>query len=190
MYIVYKITNLINKEYYIGVHKMIKKSDNYMGSGIRITRSIEKYGLENFKEEALFIYETSTEAFNKEKELLIKCLEDKDCINIAPGGQGGALHNKPHSKEAILKMSKIKTGKKYSKESNIKKGDWSRGKTYKEIYGENYIEEKLKRSIAHKGKIFSKEHRLNISKARKGKKLSKEHRLKISKGLINKYRIA
>lgn len=41
-------------------------------------------------------------------------------------------------------------------------------------------ETRLKRSLAHKGKVFSAEHRQNLSIAKKGRKLSEEHRKKLS----------
>lgn len=166
MYIVYKITNLITNEYYIGVHKMIKKIDNYYGSGIRIKSSIKKYGLDNFREEALFIFETSKEAFDTEKEILKIHLNKEKCLNLAEGGKGGAtrIGNKL-SKETKEKIRKKAIGRKYSKETNKKKGNWSRGKTYQEIYGDRAKLEKQKRSEAHQGKILTSQHKENIRKS-------------------------
>jgi hypothetical protein len=47
---IYKTTNLITKEYYIGKHSSQNiENDNYLGSGLLLTRSIKKHGRENFK---------------------------------------------------------------------------------------------------------------------------------------------
>lgn len=88
-HIVYKITNLINNKYYIGVHSTNNIYDNYMGSGNLIKDAIKKYGVSVFIKEILYIYDTRKEALNKEYELVnIKIINDINCYNIAIGGGG------------------------------------------------------------------------------------------------------
>lgn len=70
---------------------------------------------------------------------------------------------KKHSEERKEKIRQKAVGRKHSKESNKKKGNWSRGKTYKEIYGNKSDLEKKKRSEAHKGRPKSLEARKKIS---------------------------
>jgi dissimilatory sulfite reductase (desulfoviridin) alpha/beta subunit len=69
-YIIYKITNLINNRYYIGMHGTQDLNDNYMGSGLAIKNAIKKYGLENFKKEVLSVHETKEQMIFEEKNLL------------------------------------------------------------------------------------------------------------------------
>lgn len=47
-YYVYKTINKINGKMYIGSHYG-KLNDDYLGSGLLITRAIEKHGKQNFK---------------------------------------------------------------------------------------------------------------------------------------------
>lgn len=44
-YIIYQITNKINGMIYIGKHKTQNVDDDYMGSGVRIRRAIQEYGV-------------------------------------------------------------------------------------------------------------------------------------------------
>ena len=42
VYTVYKIVNLTNEKYYIGVHKTSDPNDSYYGSGVAIKKAIKK----------------------------------------------------------------------------------------------------------------------------------------------------
>lgn len=88
-YIVYRTVNIVNNKYYIGVHKIVKEKDSYLGSGKYLNMSIKKYGRENFYRETLYSFNNSREAFEKEREVLSIKLKDPLCMNIAIGGEGG-----------------------------------------------------------------------------------------------------
>ena len=119
-YTIYKITNLINNKIYVGKHQTKDLNDDYMGSGKHLRHSINKYGIENFKKEILFVFDTETEMNAKEKEIVSEefCLRN-DTYNLCNGGQGGfsfinrsGLNNSNKDKAQIYsKVSKKLTGK-------------------------------------------------------------------------------
>lgn len=90
-YIVYKITNDLDNTYYIGIHKTDPNiDDGYRGSGYLIKDLINKYGIEHFKRDILYVYNTLEEASNKEREIVNKeLLSDKNCLNMTYGGGSG-----------------------------------------------------------------------------------------------------
>jgi hypothetical protein len=103
----YKIENLINGNFYYGVHKTDNPNDNYMGSGKRIKYAIIKYGKENFKKEILFTFETFKKALDFESEFINEqLLLDPSCYNIALGGKGGLI-NLEHNYKFRLAGSKL-----------------------------------------------------------------------------------
>lgn len=86
-YTIYKTTNNITKEFYIGQHKTKNPNDNYYGSGRRLLESIKKYGKSNFTKEILFIFDNKEDMNNKEMELVNKTfLLNPLVLNIKVGG--------------------------------------------------------------------------------------------------------
>ncbi len=88
---VYKTTDLRNNKIYIGQHKSNNFDDKYYGSGVRITRLLEKYGKENFKCE--IIEECYSKDHLNEREIYwIDYLDSRNPdkgYNIASGGTWG-----------------------------------------------------------------------------------------------------
>ena len=109
---IYKVTNLINGNYYIGKHSSEDPAtDDYMGSGASIKAAIRKYGVENFKKEILGYYNTSEEAYLKEQELVsLNALNDKRCYNRCTGGCGGrkgSVHMHRGASSILVHGSKV-----------------------------------------------------------------------------------
>lgn len=133
---IYKITNLINGKIYIG--KDTKCKSDYYGSGILIKRSIDKYGLENFRKEILEKIE-DYEYLSIREKYWIEYFESNNLsigYNISSGGDGGdTISNHPD-------LDKIK--------SKISINNKVRGKTYEEAYGDDF-------AVIYKNKL-SKSH--------------------------------
>lgn len=86
-YTVYKTINTANNRFYIGVHKTTNPNDGYLGSGIALNEAIKKYGRDSFRKEILFLFETSEEAYAKEKDLVTKeLIAEGVCYNLTIGG--------------------------------------------------------------------------------------------------------
>lgn len=76
---------------YIGQHQTENVDDGYMGSGIRIRRAIEKYGLENFEKTILFECKSEEEMNAKEAEIVNEDFIARDDVyNICLGGMDGS----------------------------------------------------------------------------------------------------
>lgn len=89
-YFIYLTTNLINGKKYIGQHYG-EITDDYLGSGTLITKSIQKYGKENFSREILKICSNREETDIYEKYFIeqMNAVEDENFYNLQEGGSNG-----------------------------------------------------------------------------------------------------
>jgi len=175
MYI-YKTTNLINSKVYIGKSEK-EFTQDYLGSGVLLSKAIKKYGKENFKVELLEKCNT-LDLLNDREKFWINEYIGSDCYNIAEGGSGGnTMGNHPNKKEHYKLI-----GKKISKSL---KGH---------VVGDN---QRKKQSESHTGWFTrlsedeQRDYREKLSKKMKdvykdghhtkGSSLSYEHKNKLSK---------
>jgi hypothetical protein len=148
---IYKITNLINNKIYIG--KDTTSDTNYFGSGLIISRSLKKYGMENFIKEIIDETDDYNELSKKEIYWIsyYKSTDREIGYNISKGGDGGdTLSNHPDLDLIRQKISKNSPKK---------------GKTYEEAFGlekSKIYKENLKKKI-HKS-ILSTESKLKNEK--------------------------
>lgn len=89
-HILYKTTCKVTENFYIGVHSTTDLEDGYLGSGKRLSRSVEKYGRENHVREILEFSENREELMKREREIVNdELLENQKCMNLKKGGEGG-----------------------------------------------------------------------------------------------------
>lgn len=96
---IYKTTCLITNRYYIGMHSTSNLNDGYMGSGKRLRYSIRKHGIDNHKKEILEFFETRELLIEGEKKAITpEMIEDKNCMNLKHGGEGGFINDEHKQK--------------------------------------------------------------------------------------------
>lgn len=132
-YTVYKISNKIDGKIYIGSHKTRSLDDGYMGSGKYLKYAQEKYGIENFTKEILFIFDAPDLMYAKEAELVTEeFIALENTYNIKLGGNGGfdylndnMLNNSNKTEEqlragGLATAEKLKTDKIYLESHRIR----------------------------------------------------------------------
>ena len=181
MYYVYVIECKLNDKYYIGYtnsysdrwnsHKYYVKTGN-----TKLYNYMRKYGIDNFEMVLLNSFKAKQEAIDFEISNID--LEDDNCLNLAPGGEGGYVIQDKNKKAWIKKLKeKRKGGKpalgmKHSEEnkrlfSEVSKEYWKTKTTYNP-------EEILKHDFKKANKLFgiSKTHYYRLLKRAKTNDLS------------------
>lgn len=88
-YCVYKTTNLVNGNFYIGKHNVNPTNNKpYYGSGKLLKQALKKYGKKNFVVEILKEFSSEEEAYAYERILVSEILEDLNSYNLVDGGSG------------------------------------------------------------------------------------------------------
>lgn len=121
---IYITTNMINGKKYIGQRRYYKGWEKYLGSGVNITRAIEKYGSENFKKDIIYIANSQKELNEKEIYFIEKynALNNSNFYNIAKGGYDNPLEGKSKKEIELIhkKISKTLKGKVFTLEDKKK----------------------------------------------------------------------
>jgi group I intron endonuclease len=171
---IYKTVNQVNGKYYIGMHSTNSLNDNYIGSGIILRYSIEKYGVENFKKEIIEFLPDRNSLKCREKQIISEeLIQDKMCMNIAQGGEGG---------NTFLRMSDERKQEAFRKRSDSMKGK-NLGKTCSELQKEK-IRKSLKGNTNKSGSILTVEQKISCGNGRRGKKNSDSWKEKVCKKII------
>jgi hypothetical protein len=148
----YKITNQLTGQYYIGKHNGWKQN-GYWGSGLRLKYNQQKYGIENYTYEIL-CYSTPEYILKLEEKMVTINLIESDnlCLNLMAGGYGSTSITEDTRK----KLSAAKKGH--------------------EMYSRKDRNEKIKNSLT--GSKLSEERKEKIRLKAIGKKQSAETKLK------------
>lgn len=148
--VIYKITNLVTNKCYIGKTKttiQLRWADHKKPSAMScsiLKRAIKKYGSENFRiEEVVTCF--SKDDLNETEKLLIKQFNvlHPNGYNLREGGEGGEFteisrkklseslkgkKKRPHTEEEKLHLSRVMTGRVFSKETRLKMSKASKGR--------------------------------------------------------------
>lgn len=87
---IYKTICNITGKYYIGMHSCSNLEDGYMGSGVKIRRSLNRHGIENHTKEILEFLDDRESLKKRESEIVNEnMIQDPLCMNLQLGGGGG-----------------------------------------------------------------------------------------------------
>lgn len=127
---VYKTMCLITGKFYIGKHSTNNLNDRYLGSGVRIQRSVKKHGADSHCRAIIALCDSSEQACKREQEIVNdRLLSDPNCLNLTRGGTGGPTRQgMRHSEETKQKTSAALMGHTHSDETKKKIGAKSLGR--------------------------------------------------------------
>ena len=160
---IYKTTCNVTGKYYVGMHSTCNLEDGYMGSGLRLRRSIRKYGVENHTKEILEYLPTREELVLREIEIITKELISEDlCMNLVVGGQGGFISIEGATKGGLT-SGNIHKNKLINDVEYLKERQKISSKTIKESFKNGKI-----KSFNWKGYQHTEESKKLMSKSSKG----------------------
>jgi len=182
---IYKTTNLKNGKFYVGMHSTDNLNDGYLGSGVRLKRSIRRNGIENFKIEYLEFFKNRNDLTNRESQLVNEdLLKDKMCMNLRTGGSGGFCNdihkNKFHAAggKSVMKLLGKRHNERMITDLEYRKKVILKLKNNKSFLGKTHKEESKKKiglsnSIKQKGENNSQFGTCWITNGIENKKIKK-----------------
>lgn len=174
VHFIYKTTNKINNRYYLGMHSTDDVDDGYLGSGLLITRSIKKYGVDNHLREILAFAKDRDELVKLEESIVTESLlTDNLCMNLRLGGQGGWDYI---NKSGIGGFG----GHNHSDEAKKRIRVAASLRTQSEV---------TRKKISDRNVISNKSRGINVSKSLTGKPKTQEHRDNIAKSVKARYEL-
>lgn len=161
---IYKTTCNVTGKWYVGMHSTSNENDGYMGSGIRLRRSIRKYGKDNHTKEILEYCNSREELVLREIEIVnFELISEDLCTNLREGGTGGFT-----SEQQKLNVVKSNAKQKILREDP----EWVKNKSEKLSLGhkKTYEEGRCEKKYFHdwNGKNHSAESKQLMSEKRKG----------------------
>jgi group I intron endonuclease len=151
-YTIYKVTNKINGKIYIGSHKTKNLDDGYMGSGKYLTHALQKYGLENFTKEILFIFDNPKDMYAKEAEIVNdEFLTEENTYNLKRGGFGGWDYVNETVDFVARNTKASQNGNNHNKRSSSVRHCWTNG-----CYTDREVSEKF--TISARTSFLGKSH--------------------------------
>jgi group I intron endonuclease len=188
--IIYKTTNILNGNYYIG--KDSRNNPHYYGSGLALKSAIKKYGKNNFVKETLEVVvgKDLSNLLGREIYWIDKynAINDQNSYNLQ---RNSGLRPKIVTKEETRKKISRAVKRAFKNEEYRKKiTEHNQGES-NPMFGKSQSEYQKKRaSEANKGKVYSKKTRQKISDARKGKSfLTKEGKKNIAEATKKRWEI-
>lgn len=117
---IYKTTCSVTGRYYIGMHSTSNLDDSYLGSGQRLWKSIKKHGKDKHSKEILEFLEDRSSLKKRESELVNETLlNDRMCMNIALGGEGGFIVNNAELRKVMAKAGNTALNSKLQNDSSF-----------------------------------------------------------------------
>lgn len=180
---IYKTVCTITNKFYIGVHSTNNINDGYMGSGVRISKSIKKYGKDKHIREIIEYLDDRISLMNREREIVTEeLLSDPYCMNISVGGiSSGVNYRTEHTKESKKLISEKLKDKSYEEIHGRENAELERAKRKNSVkkYWNNISEdEREKRFLKIKGLRYEQKNKEELKECPYCKILARGSNLK------------